>query len=68
MKESKIADLIVEQVPKQLLMAIIDAVYVGSIRAYDASKKKSQGHRATHVQDLEQQPIEIDIKMASIVI
>jgi len=46
-KESKIADLIVEQVPKQLLMAIIDAVYVGSIRAYDASKKKSQGHRAT---------------------
>lgn len=47
MKKSKIADLIVQHVPKQLLMALSDAIYAASKRSFDAAKMKSQGHRAT---------------------
>ncbi|MCR9025473.1 hypothetical protein NW939_12710 [Aeromonas caviae] len=47
MKNSKVAELIVQHVPKQLLMALSDAVYAASKRSYDSAKKKSQGHRAT---------------------
>ncbi|QOI57498.1 hypothetical protein [Rouxiella badensis] len=47
MKKSKVADLIVQHVQKQLLMALSDAIYAASKRSYDSAKKKSQGHRAT---------------------
>lgn len=47
MKKSKVADLVVQHVPKQLLMALSDAIFAASKRSYDFAKKKSQGHRAT---------------------
>lgn len=47
MKKSKVADLVVQHVPKQLIMALSDAIYAASKRSYDSAKKKSQGHRAT---------------------
>lgn len=47
MKKSKVADLIVQHVPKQLIMALSDAIYAASKRSFDSAKMKSQGHRAT---------------------
>lgn len=47
MKKSKVADLIVQNVQKQLLMALSDAIYAASKRSYDSAQKKNQGHRAT---------------------
>ncbi|HFF8583241.1 TPA: hypothetical protein ACTXAA_001226 [Raoultella planticola] len=46
-KKSKVADLIVQHVPKQLIMALSDAIYAASKRSFDSAKMKSQGHRAT---------------------
>jgi len=46
-KKSKVADLVVKHVPKQLLMALSDAIYAASKRSFDSAKKKNQGHRAT---------------------
>lgn len=47
MKKSKVAALIVQHVPKQLIMALSDAIYAASKRSFDSAKTKSQGHRAT---------------------
>lgn len=47
MKKSKVADLIVRHVPKQLIMALSDAIYAASKRSFDSAKMKNQGHRAT---------------------
>lgn len=47
MKKSKTADLIIQHVQKQLLMALSDAVYAASKRSYDYAQKKKLGHRAT---------------------
>lgn len=47
MKKSKVADLIVQHVPKQLIMALSDAIYAASKRSFDSAKMKNQGHRAT---------------------
>ncbi|WP_411704177.1 hypothetical protein [Edaphovirga cremea] len=46
-KKSKVADLIVQHVPKQLIMALSDAIYAASKRSFDSAKMKNQGHRAT---------------------
>lgn len=47
MKKSKVADLIVQHVPKQLIMALSDAIYAASKRSFDSAKMKNQDHRAT---------------------
>lgn len=47
MKKSKIAELIIQHVPKQLLMALSDAVYAASKRSYDYAQKKKLDHRST---------------------
>lgn len=47
MKTSKVADLIVQHVPKQLIMALSDAIYAASKRSFDSAKIKNLGHRAT---------------------
>ncbi|EOZ3812845.1 hypothetical protein [Citrobacter youngae] len=46
-KKSKVADLIIQHVPKQLIMALSDAIYAASKRSFDSARMKSQGHRAT---------------------
>ncbi|MDY4315668.1 hypothetical protein SOW02_12080 [Pectobacterium actinidiae] len=46
-KKSKVADLIIQHVQKQLLMALSDAVYAASKRSYDYAQKKNLDHRAT---------------------
>jgi macrodomain Ter protein organizer (MatP/YcbG family) len=45
-KKSKVADLIVQHVPKQLIMALSDAIYAASKRSYDYAKEKLD-HRST---------------------
>ncbi|AHY08194.1 hypothetical protein [Serratia plymuthica] len=46
-KKSKIAELLLQHVPKQLLMALSDAVYAASKRSYDYAQKKKLDHRST---------------------
>ncbi|WP_097758435.1 hypothetical protein [Escherichia coli] len=46
-KKSKVADLIVQNVSKQLFMALSDAIYAASKRSYDYAQKKKLDHRST---------------------
>lgn len=47
MKKSKVADLVVQHVPKQLFMALSDAIYAASKRSFDYAQKKKVDHRST---------------------
>ncbi|TQI77959.1 hypothetical protein FHU10_2061 [Serratia fonticola] len=47
MNESKIADLLLENLPRQLVLGLREALFVGAERAFKAAVSKNRGHRAT---------------------
>ncbi len=44
--KDEIIELLVKNIPKQLIIGIRDGVYVASTRAYDKSKDNHEGHRS----------------------